>query len=277
VIPSAAPALPPGAGLLSTTRPRTHAEGAGRQCPAVVRQIVSGRLHELLTQHSACSSDRALDGLPLVTSGRPDQRCHVPVHQIVGFGMSDSSHEAVVRNLQQPRRQLLAQRSQRRSDVRRRWLAQRPGSQPVRQRPYTVPVQLDRPRRPARQPVLEPVLHRRPDRVSRRRLNPTLSSACNARSLSRTSCLVLPETFRRSRFPSGPKPTKTVPTLRFFSPRGRWHLHHAAAPDPSVRHGSQGTHLALASALCRPDQEPQTPSDLVGATGFEPVTLACKA
>lgn len=65
--------------------------------------------------------DRQSLGRPaLVTSGRPDQRCHVPVRQIVGFGMSDTSHEAVVRNLQRPRRQLLAQRSQRRSDLRRR-------------------------------------------------------------------------------------------------------------------------------------------------------------
>ncbi len=38
-----------------------------------------------------------------------------------------------------------------------------------------------------------------------------------ALSLSRTSCLVLPETFRRSLFPSGPNPTETAPMYLFLS------------------------------------------------------------
>src|SRR4051794_27019269 len=72
---------------------RTEADGPG--APAAVRQLVSGRLHELLGL-----LDRQSLGRPaLVTSGRPDQPCHVPAHQVVGFGMSDNSHEAVVHNL----------------------------------------------------------------------------------------------------------------------------------------------------------------------------------
>ena len=43
------------------------------------------------------------------------------------------------------------------------------------------------------------------------------SSWCTAFSLSRTSCLVLPEIFRRLRFPSGVMPSEThVPILRRF-------------------------------------------------------------
>ena len=45
--------------------------------------------------------DRERFGWPaLVAGGRPEQRGHVPTDQMVGLGLSDSSHEAVVRDLQ---------------------------------------------------------------------------------------------------------------------------------------------------------------------------------
>ncbi len=84
--------------------------------------------------------------------------------------MADGPHQAVVRDLQRPGRQLLAQHRQRRPDIRRRQLPQRPGPDPVRQRPDAVPVQLHRPHRSPRQPMLQPVVHRRPDGVPGRRL-----------------------------------------------------------------------------------------------------------
>ena len=49
-------------------------------------------------------------------------------------------------------------------------------------------------------------------------LTPAFSSSCSAWSLARTTCLVLPETFRRMRFPSGPYPSETAPMYRFLEP-----------------------------------------------------------
>ena len=46
---------------------------------------------------------------------------------------------------------------------------------------------------------------------------PRSSSAWDALSLSRTSALVRPVTLRRTRLPSGPKPTEIAPTKRFFA------------------------------------------------------------
>ena len=43
---------------------------------------------------------------------------------------------------------------------------------------------------------------------------PASSSACSSLSLSRTAALVWPLTFRRIRFPSGPKPSETTPHQR---------------------------------------------------------------
>ena len=45
-------------------------------------------------------------------------------------------------------------------------------------------------------------------------LSPASSSLWSALSLSRTSCLVLPVTFRRIRFPPGPWPREKAPTYR---------------------------------------------------------------
>jgi hypothetical protein len=44
---------------------------------------------------------------------------------------------------------------------------------------------------------------------------------CTALSLSRTSCLVLPETFRRIRLPSAVKPSETAPRTGSSPPRNR--------------------------------------------------------
>jgi hypothetical protein len=52
--------------------------------------------------------------------------------------------------------------------------------------------------------VAQPVLHSPPHRVGLRGLDPASISLWSALSRSRTSCLVLPRTFRRIRFPSGP-------------------------------------------------------------------------
>jgi hypothetical protein len=94
-----------------------------------------------------CLIHRQRLGRPHLTPGRrPDQRGHVPADQIVGLGVADRSHQAVVRDLRRTCGQLLTQPRQRRTDIRGRQLAQRPVPEPIRQRPDTVPVQLDGPR-----------------------------------------------------------------------------------------------------------------------------------
>jgi len=79
----------------------------------------------------------------LVACGRPDQRGHIPADQIVGLSVPDRPDQAVVRDLQRPRRQVAAQLRQRRPDVSRRQLLQRPGTHLLGQRLYPVLVQLD--------------------------------------------------------------------------------------------------------------------------------------
>ena len=108
---------------------------------------------------------------PVLPSRRPDQGGHIPAHQVVCLGMTDRPHQAVVRDLHGPCRQVTAESCQGRPDVSGRQFPQRGSPQPLHQRLDSVPVQLDRPRRPARQPVLEPRIHRRLDRVSRRGLH----------------------------------------------------------------------------------------------------------
>jgi hypothetical protein len=76
--------------------------------------------------------------------------------------------------------------------------------------------------------MLQPVLHRRPDRIPRRRLQPDVELRVQRPELVPDLLLGLARDLPAQPLPSGPKPTET--------------------------------------------ELLETPSDLVGATGFEPVT-----
>ena len=105
------------AGLLRPQARRQQQDHIGMQpMRRPARPLIRGRAQQLL-----CLIHRQrLRRPPLVTSGRADQRGHVPAHQVVGFGMPDGPHQAVVRDLQQPGRQLPAQHRQCRPYIRRR-------------------------------------------------------------------------------------------------------------------------------------------------------------
>ena len=96
-------------------------------------------------------------------------------------------------------------------------VTQRPGADPFEHRLQQALVEGARPVGRAIQPFAQPIVYGLAQGVGARGLDSRVQFLVPPWSLARTSCLVLPETFRQMRFPSGPWPSEIAPMYRFFA------------------------------------------------------------
>ena len=123
-------------------------------------------------QRSGLASSERLGWPSLLPGRRPDKSRHVPADQIIGLRVADGPDEAVVRDLQRPGRHPAAQLSQCHPHIGGRELAELLAADQVHQWLDRVAAELGCPLRPTGQPVREPLFHRGPHRVARRRCHP---------------------------------------------------------------------------------------------------------
>ena len=189
---------------------------AGHQAQHDVRvqaRALRGRDHRLrLTQR------QRLRWSAFLTLWRSDERADVPPDEVASLGVADGPYEAVVGILHRSsctrRRELL----QGMPAVGGRQFSQLHRADKVSQRRYHLAPRADRFLRAIGQTVRQAVVNGLPHRVEPAVWRPLSSSLRSSRSLSRTSVLVRPETFRR------------FSACRLRSSRGRRHRCSAAKP-----------------------------------------------
>src|SRR6185437_9725250 len=149
---------------------------------------------------------------PDLARGVVDQRGHVPADQVVRLGIPDRPGEGSPGHLQVPGRHFAAERLEPSAHIAGRQLPQRLEADVLQQRLERLTVDGPRALRPPRRPPSSQSSTACRTVYVAEVWRPRSSSLWTALSLSRTSALVRPETLRRTRLPSEPKPTEIAPT-----------------------------------------------------------------
>src|SRR5271166_3561249 len=155
----------------------------------------------------------ALRRPPAAALRRLHQSRDVAANKVVSLSVPDRSLQRVPGDLQRPGGVAGRELVEPQPDIARTQDAQWPGPDRVKQRPQQPFVQGARPLGRAVQALAQPVVDRLPHRVGARGPNSGVHFLVQRLKLGS----VLPETFRRIRFPSGPYPSETAPMYRFLA------------------------------------------------------------